>query len=134
MSHGGEGSSSKGTEKPFTALIVDDNFLMHKMHESILKSIGITTQIAHNGKEAIDIFRSGANFDIVFMDMEMPIMNGIEATKEPRAMGVVCKIVGVTSCENTDEKEAFKQAGLDILHEKPLTLAKVNSILEHPQN
>ena len=78
MSHGDEGSSSKGTEKPFTALIVDDNFLMRKMHESILKSIGITTQIAHNGKEAIDIFSSGANFDIVFMDMEMPIMNGIE--------------------------------------------------------
>ncbi|TXG65813.1 hypothetical protein EZV62_007088 [Acer yangbiense] len=103
MSHGDEGSSSKGIEKPFTALIVDDNSLMH-------------------------------NFDIVFMDLGMPIMNGIEATKELRAMGVVCKIVGVTSCENTDEKEAFKQAGLDILHEKPLTLAKVNSILEQPQN
>ncbi|KAK0594581.1 hypothetical protein LWI29_035042 [Acer saccharum] len=135
MSHGDEGSSSKGTEKPFTALIVDDNSLMCKMHESILKSsIGITTQIAHNGKEAVDIFCSGDYFDIVFMNLEMPIMNGIEATKELRAMGVVCKIVGVTSCENTDEKEAFKQAGLDILHEKPLTLAKVNSILEQPQN
>ncbi|KAK2638669.1 hypothetical protein Ddye_026464 [Dipteronia dyeriana] len=134
MSLGDKGSSSKGIEKPFTALIVDDNSLMLKMHESILKSIGITTQVAHNGKEAVDIFHSGANFDIVFMDMEMPIMNGIEATKELRAMGVVCKIVGVTSCENAAEKEAFKQAGLDILHEKPLTLAKVNSILEQPHN
>ncbi|KAK2652278.1 hypothetical protein Ddye_012134 [Dipteronia dyeriana] len=54
------------------------------------------------------------------------------ATKELRAMGVVCKIVGVTSCENTAKKEAFKHAGLDILHERPLSLAKVNSILGKP--
>ncbi|KAK0601455.1 hypothetical protein LWI29_024413 [Acer saccharum] len=117
------------TKKQVSALIVDDDRVIRKIHSMILRSLKVKSEMAVNGKEAVDLFRSGANFDIVFMDLEMPIMNGIEATKELRAMGVTCKIVGVTS-RDKEVKEAFLEAGLDFCHLKPLTVAKVTSLLE----
>ncbi|KAI9186325.1 hypothetical protein LWI28_016191 [Acer negundo] len=116
------------TKKQVSALIVDDDRVIRKIHSTILRSLKVKSEMAVNGKEAVDLFRSGANFDIVFMDLEMPIMNGIEATKELRAMGVTCKIVGVTSRDN-EVKEAFLEAGLDFCHLKPLTVAKVTPLL-----
>ncbi|KAK3197885.1 hypothetical protein Dsin_021300 [Dipteronia sinensis] len=117
------------TKKQVSALIVDDDHVIRKIHSMILRSLKVKSEMAVNGKEAVDLFRSGANFDIVFIDLEMPIMNGIEATKELRAMGVTCKIVGVTSRDN-EAKEAFLEAGLDFCHLKPLTVAKVTPFLE----
>ncbi|KAK2637970.1 hypothetical protein Ddye_025765 [Dipteronia dyeriana] len=118
-----------GIVKQLFTLIVDDDPIVCKIHSSILNSVGFIAQVASNGKEAVDLFRSGVTFDIVFIDMDMPIMNGIEATKQLRAMGVTCKIVGVTSRDN-EAKEAFLEAGLDFCHLKPLTVAKVTPFLE----
>ena len=66
------------TKKQVSALIVDDDRVIRKIHSMILSSLKVKSEMAVNGKEAVDLFRSGANFDIVFMDLEMPIMNGIE--------------------------------------------------------
>ena len=60
------------------ALIVDDNALIGNVAQKLLDSYGFATKIVENGQQAVDIFNAGNSFDVVFMDMEMPIMDGIK--------------------------------------------------------
>jgi len=62
-----------------TALVVDDNVLNRRIHQKLLESAGVRNQEGvANGKEAVDIHCHGRRFDLILMDMDMPIMNGIE--------------------------------------------------------
>nr|KYP70771.1 Two-component response regulator ARR22 [Cajanus cajan] len=72
-----------------TALIVDDNKLNLKIHQKILESVGVKNQGVKNGREAVDIHHQGQRFDLILMDLDMPIMNGIEATKKLRSMVLI---------------------------------------------
>ena len=65
-------------EKKIYALIVEDDRVTQMRHRMLLKRFKCESLVAGNGKEAIDLYRSGARFDVVLMDMEMPIMNGVE--------------------------------------------------------
>ncbi|AES81690.1 two-component response regulator 24 [Medicago truncatula] len=112
-----------------TALVVDDNIINRKIHQKMLNKFGVKSQGVENGKEAVDIHWRGQKFDLILMDMDMPIMNGIEATKELRAMGICSTIVGVSSRSMEDEILKFMEAGLDEYQEKPLNNAILSSIL-----
>lgn len=61
-----------------TALVVDDNMINRKIHQKMLNNFGVKTHGVENGKEAVDIHWYGQKFDLILMDMDMPIMNGIE--------------------------------------------------------
>jgi CheY-like chemotaxis protein len=65
-------------EMKFSVLIVDDDPIIRKIHRVLLSKFTTEIQVAENGKEAVDRYRSGALFDLVLMDMDMPIMNGLE--------------------------------------------------------
>ena len=64
-----------------TALVVDDNMINRTIHHRLLDNLGIENEVVDNGKEAVDVHCSGKNFDLILMDMDMPIMNGIEVRK-----------------------------------------------------
>ncbi|KAJ1413823.1 Signal transduction response regulator, receiver domain [Sesbania bispinosa] len=118
-----------------SALIVDDDGVIRSIHKAMLEGLfKIETKLAKNGKEAVDLHCSGANFDIVFMDREMPIMDGIEATKQLRAMGVKSMIVGITTRADGKEGEEFLAAGLNKCFGKPLTSAIIEAVLQDLQN
>ncbi|KAF5175917.1 Two-component response regulator [Thalictrum thalictroides] len=125
--------ASTSNEK-MKALIVDDETLIRKMHSKLLQIAGFDTQEALNGKEAVDLCSSGAVFDIIFMDLVMPVMKGPQATRLLREMKVACKIIGVTGQTEADEIKEFREAGLDECLEKPLTHAKISSIIEGLKN
>ncbi|KAJ9169711.1 hypothetical protein P3X46_017871 [Hevea brasiliensis] len=112
-----------------TALVVDDDTTNRTIHRRLLQNLGIENQEVRNGKEAIDLHCSGRNFDLILMDMDMPIMNGIEATKQLRAMGIRSTIAGVSTRSMEERVQEFMEAGLDDYQEKPLTSAKLISIL-----
>ncbi|KZV58276.1 hypothetical protein F511_01127 [Dorcoceras hygrometricum] len=125
-------ATSKGTlqdEKMIRALVVDDDSLIRKVHMRLLRNLGLNTEAVENGIEAVDLCQSGKRFDLVLMDMEMPIMDGPTATKELRAMGVTSMIVGVTSSSLESEKQAFMRAGLNSCTMKPLGIDAVNTML-----
>ncbi|KAE9585509.1 hypothetical protein Lal_00017926 [Lupinus albus] len=113
-----------------TALVVDDNMMNRKIHQKLLKNAGIQNQGVGNGKEAVDIHCYGQIFDLILMDMDMPIMNGIQATKKLRSMGISSMIVGVSSRSMESEIQQFMEAGLDDYQVKPLTKTKLTSILD----
>ena len=68
------------TEKKISVLIVEDNLLVQKIHQVMMTKFGTEVQLAANGKEAVDLFLSGASFDLILTDLEMPIMDGIEVS------------------------------------------------------
>lgn len=80
----GQENKGKGLMRPqnsdtqLTALVVDDGEIVRKIHQGLLNRIGVKSRAVKNGKEAIDIHRDGQSFDIILMDRDMPIMNGIE--------------------------------------------------------
>ncbi|KAF5458278.1 hypothetical protein F2P56_022315 [Juglans regia] len=126
----GEGSTTSAATN-ITALVVDDDSVNQMIHSKILENLGIQNQVVRNGKEAVDLHSSGNNFDLILMDMDMPVMNGIEATRKLRAMGVRSIIAGVSTCTRDErEQKEFMEAGLDDFQEKPLTTPKVVSILQ----
>ncbi|XP_061341458.1 two-component response regulator 24-like [Gastrolobium bilobum] len=115
--------------RQLTALVVDDDMMVRIIHRKMLNSVGVENEVVENGKEALDIHRSGQNFDLILMDMDMPIMNGIEATKKLRSMGIHSMIAGVSTRSVEAQVREFMEAGLDDYLEKPLTIAKLTSII-----
>ncbi|KAE9621871.1 hypothetical protein Lal_00032839 [Lupinus albus] len=111
-----------------TALIVDDDMMIRMIHRKMLSNIGVRNQAVQNGKEAIDLHHSGKSFDLILMDKDMPVMNGVEATKKLRSMGIHSMIAGVSSSVEKHIPE-FIEAGLDTYLEKPLNTDKLNSII-----
>lgn len=63
-------------------LIVDDSVLTTRIVAQMLNNNNIECVVKYNGKEAVDLLLIDNNFDIILMDIEMPVMNGIEATKK----------------------------------------------------
>ncbi|KAL2567164.1 hypothetical protein AAZV13_19G210400 [Glycine max] len=122
-------------ETKISALIVDDDAIIRKIHKTMLERLfNIEAKTVRDGKEAVDLCRSGENFDIIFMDKEMPIMDGHEATKHLRAMGVKSIIVGITTRADGKDKEEFLASGSNHCFEKPLDQAKVEKVLQEHGN
>ncbi|KAE9585508.1 hypothetical protein Lal_00017955 [Lupinus albus] len=112
-----------------TALIVDDDMIVRMIHQRMLNSVGVKNEAVENGKEAIDLHNSGQSFDLILMDIDMPVMNGIEVTKKLRSMGIDSMIAGVSARYIDEHTQEFIEAGLDEYLEKPLNIAKLTSII-----
>ena len=69
--------------KPAKILLVEDNLMNQELAVSLLNSVGLTTMIANNGKEALELLKPNS-FDLVLMDLQMPVMDGLTATKAIR--------------------------------------------------
>ncbi|KAK9281298.1 hypothetical protein L1049_004195 [Liquidambar formosana] len=104
-----------------TALVVDDDRICRTCEKALLESYGVDTQAVENGRDAVDLFASGASFNLVLMAKVLPVMNGLEATRQIRAMGIRSKILAVTAAAYERERRAFLEAGADEFIEKPLT-------------
>jgi len=68
----------KNSGSDLTALIVDDVKLVPMIHQGLLKRTGVKNEAVKNGKEVVEIHCSGQRFDIILLDKEMPIINGIK--------------------------------------------------------
>lgn len=79
---GGPSSSTMGTiegpvpRRMITALIVDDDGVNRRIHNLVLRSLGVESREVNNGKEAVDLCMAGANFDLIIMAMEIPVFDG----------------------------------------------------------
>lgn len=118
-------------------LVVDDNQINILAASVILEQAGYTVTTAVHGREAVDKIRAG-RFDVVLMDVHMPVMDGVEATMEIRkgAAGDTrdIPVIGVTASVMQDEIKYFLDAGMDAVVEKPIdpeTLIQTISALQH---
>ncbi|KAK9747700.1 hypothetical protein RND81_02G009800 [Saponaria officinalis] len=115
--------------KKYNALIVDDDIVVRNVHKKYLSKNGFEIQMAENGIQALEFFHAGNQFDLVIMDLEMPLMDGIQATKEIRRLGVRSLIIGMSSCTIESKIEEFMSAGLDDFYATPMNMAKIAAIV-----
>lgn len=76
---------NEGTVPPINVLIVEDNIINQKLLEAFMKRLSVRWKCAGNGEEAVKKWRQGG-FHLVLMDIQLPVMNGLEATKEIRRL------------------------------------------------
>ncbi|MBA1421479.1 MAG: nitrate- and nitrite sensing domain-containing protein [Epsilonproteobacteria bacterium] len=114
-------------------LITEDNIINQKLIKRILEEHGITVDIANNGLESFEKRRSG-NYDLLFMDIQMPVMDGIEATheildyEEDEELAHV-PIVALTANALKGDRERFLAEGMDEYITKPIETTELLYIL-----
>jgi len=117
-------------------LVVDDNATNRLVAETLLEMMGCTFASVENGAEAVDRVRAEA-FDLVLMDVTMPVMDGLEATRRIRAMATpagAAPIIALTANADPLDAESYLRAGMDAVVEKPIKpdhlLATMSAVLE----
>ncbi len=105
-----------------TILAVDDNDANLKLVVTLLEELGVKVLAATSGRDAIDMVEENA-IDMILMDIQMPGMNGLEATREIRTMdgGAAVPIIALTAHAMADEKEALLKAGMNDYQTKPIS-------------
>jgi len=116
-------------------LIAEDNIINQKLIKRTLEDLGLSITIASNGLEAFQKRKDG-NFDLIFMDIQMPFIDGVEATQEildyesdynqPHV-----PIIALTANALKGDRERFLEAGLDEYTTKPLVRSEIVSLLNH---
>lgn len=109
-------------------LVVEDNHINRQVAEGFLARFGLLTATADNGQQAIDRLKTEA-FDLVLMDMQMPVVDGLAATRSIRASGNLVPIVGLTANAFASDRAACIDAGMDDFLSKPLTKRKLEEAL-----
>jgi len=116
-------------EKPeFDAevLLCEDNYMNQQVISEHLKRVGITTVVAENGKVGLDLIKKRVEkneklFDLIFMDMHMPVMDGLEASMHITEMNIGVPIVAMTANVIYNDKEIYKKNGMNDCVGKPFT-------------
>jgi len=118
----------KGTPK---ILLVDDNNVNLSIAGKILRKSGCEIQVSLSGTDAILAVQQH-EFDLVFMDIQMPVMNGIEATQAIRELGLkkLPPIVAMTAFSMKEEQEEFLASGMDDFISKPVKAATLLEMVE----
>ena len=131
---GGEAVRAHGIH----VLVVDDNATNRMVAEGLCEMFDCTSECAEDGEEAVEAARSG-RFDLILMDIKMPRMDGMEATRTIRAMaGPAGKvpIIALTANADPDDAKAYLACGMISVVEKPIKperlLEAMNAALQHP--
>lgn len=110
------------------ALLVEDNDINQIVAKENLLHHGLNVTIANNGKEALELVQKN-DYDVIFMDIHMPVMDGLEATKKIRKMGKTVPIIAISAAVMQKDKEQTQEAGMDDHIAKPLDAKILEEIL-----
>lgn len=121
-------SESSIDEKPegkIRILVAEDNFVNQRLVKELLERKGYEVTIVDNGLKVFDAMENKKNFDMVLMDVQMPIMDGLEATSIIREIekgsGGHIPIIGITAYSMKADRERCIEAGMDDYLAKPFT-------------
>ncbi|WP_051408416.1 ATP-binding protein [Sediminibacterium sp. C3] len=121
-----------GTEiKPLKMLVAEDNNMNQLLATKMFKKIGYIIEIANNGKEAVEM-TAKYDYDLVFMDIHMPEMDGIEATQRILNSGraKVPIIIAMTANAIKEAEAEYLQLGMKDIVTKPFTIDQLRKVLE----
>jgi CheY-like chemotaxis protein len=105
-------------------LLAEDSQVNQRITVLMLNQLGLKCDIASNGKEAFELYQQKL-YDLVLMDMHMPVMGGLESARKIRAYETHLQlprayIVALTASETSDKKSVCIEAGMDEFMEKPI--------------
>ena len=121
-------------------LLVEDNELNSEIAVEILNGYGFVVDTAENGAEAVEKIKNSAsgNYDLVLMDVQMPVMNGYEATKEIRALAdpalAGITILAMTANAFDEDRKKALECGMDGFLSKPIVIEELIAMLQKNMN
>lgn len=123
--------------KKLSILVVDDNGINQKVISGFVEKLGCASDIASTGEDALQ--KIGANkYDAIFMDIELPDMNGIEVTQHIRRLAHDTKskipIIALTGNAQSSDIKNYYNAGMNDVAEKPATFERIADILQKVDN
>jgi CheY-like chemotaxis protein/HPt (histidine-containing phosphotransfer) domain-containing protein len=130
-----EENKSNVFAKNSVILVVEDNFINQALIETLFAEIELKVNFANNGKlgveKAIALSDAGRPPDIIFMDMQMPVMNGEEATKKIRLCAKTkdIPIIALSADAFSEQKEKVLSSGIDEYLTKPIEMDRLHSVL-----
>jgi len=115
-------------------LVAEDNLTNQQVALSILRRMGLHAEVVANGAEAVKALATQA-YDLVFMDVQMPVMDGLEATRRIRLAGPGARnaripIIGMTAHAMLGDRERFLQAAMDDCVSKPISCEALTKVLK----
>lgn len=111
------------SNKKISVLVAEDDDTNYFFINAILSRVNVNLLRAHNGKEAIEICEQNPDIKIVFMDIKMPILDGIDATKAIKKMRPNLPIIAQTAYVMQEDKQKAIDAGCDGILPKPIKKA-----------
>lgn len=129
-------SPASAANKPTArVLVVEDNAVNRKVVEALLARQGITASSVQHGQMAVDMITDGEIFDLVLMDVHMPVMDGIAATRlirqwETETRAVRLPIIALTAGAFEDDRRHCQEAGMDDFLAKPVNLSDLQAMIE----
>jgi signal transduction histidine kinase/CheY-like chemotaxis protein/streptogramin lyase len=124
---------AQNTKRALRILVAEDNRINQKLAVKLLENMGHTAVIAENGSQALAVLEEAA-FDLVLMDVQMPGMDGLEATAAIRAKengdALHIPIVAMTAHAMTGDREHCLQAGMDAYISKPVSRYELQHVIE----
>lgn len=114
-------------------LVVEDNAVNRRLADIMLRQFGLTVELAINGKEALNLFLRN-KYDLIFMDIHMPVLDGVSATKEmirieKEAGSSHTPIVALTANVIQEDRDSYLDAGMDGFLAKPIEKNKLETVL-----
>jgi len=125
-------SAATALPEPLRILVAEDNPTNQRVANALLKKLGFAAEIVSNGKEAVGAVEMG-DYDLVFMDVQMPEMDGMEATKNIRSLSRTSKdvvIIAMTAHAMKGDREKCIEAGMNDYITKPISQNSVSGIIE----
>lgn len=113
-----------------SVLVVDDNEINLMLMEDILDVMDIKqVKTLESGIEAIKEIENNQNYDVVVMDICMPVMDGYEASKQLRKIGYEGRIIALTANQLSKDDSKFQEAMMDDILLKPVDLMMIQKVL-----
>ncbi|MGC2695454.1 MAG: two-component regulator propeller domain-containing protein [Candidatus Angelobacter sp.] len=117
----------------FRILLAEDNLVNQRFAVRLLEDLGHQVIVAQNGRQALDTLRAGS-FDLVFMDVQMPEMDGLEATREIRKLETEkwkrLPVIAMTAHAMKGDRESCIEAGMDGYISKPINRRQLQQVIE----
>ncbi len=118
-------------EKSLNVLVVEDTHSNQMVIKLLLSRLGHNVHIANNGKEAVAFVKHrSAHLDGIFMDVSMPVMDGLTATKQIRSLGITVPIIALTAHALESDQKKCREAGMDGFLAKPVRKHDLTKLLQ----
>jgi signal transduction histidine kinase/CheY-like chemotaxis protein len=112
-------------------LIAEDNKVNQIIIRKLVERLGYRVDIANDGQQVIDMIEADASkYPVILLDLEMPVLDGIEAAKKIRKMGLKSKLIALTAHAVIEQKAIALQAGFDDFVTKPVASSVLQKVLE----
>lgn len=126
---GEPGDSCAEATRTGRILIVEDNPVNQLVARDMILNLGHQVVVVENGRQAIERF-TAESFDLIVMDMQMPVMDGLEATRRLRSQGATLPIIAMTANAMNEDAQRCLEAGMQAVVKKPVNAGELDATLQ----